>query len=55
MSKRHRHQQTELDLQQAPIRLPGWKSLPTSCRDEVIALLAKLLKQHTKPRSGSEV
>jgi hypothetical protein len=48
MNKRRRRQQAQLNLLQSQIRLPGWNSLPEVCRDEVVALLGELLRQHAK-------
>jgi hypothetical protein len=53
MTKRCRRQQVELDLLHSHINLPAWKSLPESCRDEVVALIVELLRQHAKPRAGA--
>ena len=48
MSKRRRRQQLQLHLLHSPIRLPAWSGLPKACRDEVVALLAELLREHSK-------
>ena len=53
MNKRRLRQQAQLNLLQSRIILPGWNSLPKSCRDEVVALLAKLLGQHAKAKAGA--
>ncbi len=46
MSHRRRRQALQLDLLHPRPCLPAWSSLPTMCRQEVVALLVELLKQH---------
>jgi hypothetical protein len=55
MNKRRRRQQAQLHLPHSRIHLPAWNSLPESCRDEVVALLAKflILRRHAKPKAGA--
>jgi hypothetical protein len=51
MKKRRRREQAQLNLLQSRINLPEWNSLPESCRDEVVALLAEILRQHARPKA----
>ena len=53
MNKRRRRQQAQLNLPQPRISHPEWSSLPESCRDEIVVLLAEVLRQHAKPKAGA--
>jgi hypothetical protein len=39
----------------APIAPLRWTDLPTEVRERTVALLARLLRQHTRTRPGPEV
>ena len=46
MSKPRRGPTVQLNLLHARPCLPAWSTLPERCRQEVVALLVELLKQH---------
>lgn len=54
MSKRRRRPAFQLNLLHARPCLPAWSTLPERCRQEVVALLVALLKQHA-PTSAATV
>jgi len=53
MNKRHRRRQVQLQLLHSRIPLSVWNSIPASCRGEIVALLAELLRQHAKPKADA--
>jgi len=52
MNKRRRRHAVQLNLLHSRPCLPAWSSLPETCRQEVIALLVELLKQHAPTRAA---
>ena len=59
MRKQRRPQTVQFNLLHRRPRVPAWSSLPEACREDVVALLVDLLKQHaptgaTKAGNGDD-
>jgi hypothetical protein len=54
MRTQRRQPAVQLNLLQERPRLPPWHGLPDRCRQEVVALLTTLLKQHTAASATRE-
>ncbi len=54
MRKQRRPQAVQLNLLHRRPRVPAWSSLPEACREEVVAVLVDLLKQHA-PTGATKV